>query len=176
MKKLFLVFIIFLSGCVTYSDTPYQPYQPYMLGLKPSGGYSSLQLDEASFLVSFSGNGYTLPATAALYALLRAAELTTENGFKYFIVAGDKNESSLSTYTSPSQSHTMITPDYATGGYFANSWSYGGQTEIVSRPSTTLTILCFKDRPNAYVLDAEITAKSIREKYKLNKEGSKQPK
>ncbi len=166
-----VLFALLISSCAT--GTPYQPYQPYSLYGRPSGGYSEIPLDKNVFLVSFSGNGYTLEVTATIFALLRSAEVALDKGFKYFVVLESKSSLSQSTYNIPSQSYTTITPNYA-GGFYANTTTYGGGTGIVSRPTTMLTILCFKEKPDAVAFDAEMTAKQIRETYKLNT--PKQPK
>ncbi len=72
-----------LSGCAT-------AYQRESF----TGGYSQTQLGDNIFQVSFKGNGCTSEDRASDYTLLRSAEITLENGFKYFtIVESEKNPS-----------------------------------------------------------------------------------
>ena len=77
-KQILVIFSLFLlSGCV--AATPYQP-----MGFR--GGYSDSQLQNDKFQVSFSGNMKLTQAKARQYALRRAAEVTLNNGFDYFMV------------------------------------------------------------------------------------------
>ena len=76
------------------TSTPYQP-----MGFK--GGYENTQLDKNVFEVTFSGNGLTSRQRVRDFAMLRSAELTIQNGYKYFI---STNENTSSTQ------HTVVTP------------------------------------------------------------------
>jgi len=75
-----IVLAIFLTGCAT-------SYGP----LGPRGGYSETRLSEDEFLVSFRGNPLLAPEKAREYCLIRCAELTLENGGKYFIIWADSS-------------------------------------------------------------------------------------
>lgn len=77
-----VVLVVALAGCAT-------PYQAG--GIR--GGYSEMRLSERSFRVAFQGNGFTGEETAQRYALIRAAELATANGFAGFQLAGDRTTS-----------------------------------------------------------------------------------
>lgn len=119
--------------------TPYQ-----RTGL--AGGYSEAQLDENVFRVSFAGNGYTGRERAVEFTLLRSAELTLENGFLYFAIIEADKHTSYSTHTSSS--------------------SQGSTTHIISKPSSSNTIVCFKEKPETvFVYNAKFIYKSISEKY-----------
>jgi hypothetical protein len=60
---------------------------PYQAATTSGGhGYSERQLDADQYRIGFDGNGITTRQTVDLYLLYRAAELTQENGFDYFIV------------------------------------------------------------------------------------------
>jgi len=157
-----LILLVLLAGCAT-------SYQPKSF----SGGYSETRLGEDIFQISFTGNGYTNQERATDFSLLRSAEITLENGFRYFVIVNSEKDSSLSSYTSPSTSHTTATA-YGSGRYaYGNSTTttYDGDTYFVSKPSSTNTILCFKEKPTigALVLEAEFVANSIRGKYGLTK-------
>jgi hypothetical protein len=137
------------------------------------GGYSETQLGENIFRVSFRGNGFTREERASDFNLLRSAEVSLENGFRYFIIVESDKSSSLSTYTTPMTSHTRVhvnvSGNYATGS--ATTYSDGGETYLISKPRAANTILCFKEKPEASVIifDAEFVKKSIRHKYRLFK-------
>jgi hypothetical protein len=152
------IMIALLSGCAT-------TYQPSSF----SGGFSETRLGEDTFQVSFRGNGYTSTERASDFSLLRSAELTLQNGFRYFIVVDSKESSKLDTYTTPTTSHTTGNA-YGYGNYaYGNSTTttYGGETYAISKPRATNTIVCFKEKPqvNGLVFEAEYVLKSIKGKY-----------
>jgi hypothetical protein len=75
----FLVFIsaALIAGCAT----PYQP-MGYL------GGYREIRMAADIYRVMFFGNGYTNSELAAEYALRRCADLTQQNGYRYFGILG----------------------------------------------------------------------------------------
>ncbi len=138
---------IILMGCAT-------SYQK--MGF--SGGFDEIQLAENVWKVHFAGNGYTGRNRAEEMTLLRSADLTTQNGYRFFILASSNSANEYSTYTTPTTSTTTASA-YGSGGYVygtANTTTYGGQTHIVSKPSTTNTVVMFKEKPhvNGVVYDA----------------------
>jgi hypothetical protein len=134
-----------------------------------TGGFDETRLGENVFRVSFKGNGYTRAERATDFALLRSAEVATENGFRYFILVESERASSESTYTSPTHTYTTgRARRYGNTTYgSATTTTYGGETETISKPSTTNTIMCFKDKPEAsgIIFDAEFVKKSLKDKY-----------
>jgi len=114
-----------LAACAT-------PYQPR--GAR--GGFSETQLDRNVFQVTFRGNGYTSGERAADFTLLRSAELTLANGFNYFIIAEKAARTSLSTYTTPTQSYTTSTATVVGNTAYGQSTTttYGGQTYLIRKP------------------------------------------
>jgi hypothetical protein len=70
-----------LSACA--SATPYQAATP------EAGryGYVERRIENNRFSLSFRGNSLTERDTVESYLLFRAAELTLENGYDYFIVS-----------------------------------------------------------------------------------------
>lgn len=66
-----------LSACAT--ATPYAPASP-----DSRFGYAEQRVDNDRYRVSFSGNSVTSREQVEMSLLLRAAELTTENGFDWF--------------------------------------------------------------------------------------------
>lgn len=73
-----------LAACAR--PTPYQ-------AAEDSGGhgYVEQRTGEDQYRIGFNGNGITTRKTVDLYLLYRAAELTQDRGFDYFIV-GDRKE------------------------------------------------------------------------------------
>ncbi|MEM8951241.1 MAG: hypothetical protein AAGA21_02145 [Pseudomonadota bacterium] len=65
---------------------------PYVAAADAGGfGYTQEETGQDQYLISFNGNGITTRKTVDLYLLYRAAELTEDKGFDYFIV-GDRQE------------------------------------------------------------------------------------
>jgi len=162
MKKLIfaLAIILFISGCATkYQTTGF------------SGGYSETRLDENVFIVSFRGNGFTSRERASDFNLLRSAELSLEHGFNYFIITNSEKYTSYSKYTSATHSTTNFNGQ-TTGNNFsgtANTTTTGGETYNIAKPSTSNTIVCFKEKPNfnGIVYNAKYISKSIKDKYDI---------
>jgi uncharacterized protein (UPF0333 family) len=135
-----------------------------------SGGYSETQLDENVFKVSFRGNGYTGKERVADFTLLRSAELTMQSGYKYFVIVDSNSSTKNSTYTTPTTSHTTANV-YGSGNYAygnATTTTSGGQTYNISKPSSSNTIVCFKEKPkNGFSYNAEFIFKNITKKYDI---------
>ena len=80
MKNAILFLIcLFVTGCAT----------SYHKAGFTGRGYQDEQLQADEFQVSFAGNSKLSQAKARQYALRRAAELTIEQGFDYFIVTNE---------------------------------------------------------------------------------------
>ena len=62
----------------------------------PSGGYSDTKLGDRIYQVRFRGNGYTHNDRVSALILRRAAELTLENGFRFFTLSGQQTQTSHS--------------------------------------------------------------------------------
>ena len=164
MKHLSLIILVlaFLQGCATgYQSNGF------------SGGYSETQLDENVFKVTFRGNGYTSRERASDFTLLRSAELTLQAGYKYFSIVDANSYTSNSTYTTPTTSYTN-TNVYGSGNYAfgnATTTTYGGQTYNISKPSSSNTIVCFKEKPaNVFSYNADFIYKNITKKYGIQPE------
>lgn len=74
-----------LSACAT--ATPYQPAAanaPY--------GFQEQRIEANRVRITFSGNSLTDRDTVETYLLYRAAEVTLENGYDYFVVANRDTE------------------------------------------------------------------------------------
>ncbi len=153
-----MLVVVFLSqGCATsYQSSGF------------SGGYSETQLDENVFNVSFRGNGYTGRERVADFTLLRSAELTLENGYQYFAIINANSHTSNSAYTTPTTSYTTGSA-YGTGNYAygsATTTITGGQTYNISKPSSSNTIVLFKEKPaSVFTYNAKFIYKNIRKKY-----------
>lgn len=145
-----------LASC----STPYQPYS-YFGG----GGYKDVQLAENVFKVTVEANGYTSSSKATDLALLRSADLALQNGFKYFIVGSTEDHSYSTSYTTPQTTNVNVT-SFGNQAY-GTAQTYGGQTYNISFPTPSMTITCFKKKPNfqGTVYNAEMVSKSLRSQY-----------
>jgi hypothetical protein len=77
LPVLMLFALVMLAGCAT-------PYGPHQL----VGGYSHVRIQNDVFRIVFDGNAYIHKSAVDYYALVRAAELTVQNGREYFRVLG----------------------------------------------------------------------------------------
>lgn len=66
-----------LAGCAT-------PYEPTGV----MGGFEEVRVSANSYRISVQGNGYTTPERAEQIMMLRAAELTLQNGYTHYVVQG----------------------------------------------------------------------------------------
>ncbi len=91
-----LALTILLVSCAT-------PYQP--LGL--TGGYSEAGFDETTYEIAFKANAFTSPDEVQRYILFRAAELTSQAGFDYFVITDAKDSSRVAQQTTPATATTQ---------------------------------------------------------------------
>jgi hypothetical protein len=171
MKKVCLATLLMISaGCAT--DYKSQSFR---------GGFSETRLDENLFTVRFVGNAYTAPDRASDFCLLRCAELALANGYPYFIVIDASNYSKESTYTTPVTAHTTGSANtFGTATTHGNQTTYmgmttgeatttvyGGQTYVLSKPRSSNTIVCFKEKPSegGFAFNAAFLVDSLKGKY-----------
>jgi len=146
-----------LAGCAT-------PYQ--RTGF--TGGFSETRLQENAFSVSFRGNGYTSRERSTDFAMLRCAELTLENGFKFFVIADSAQDTKTGYYNTGGSSHTYGTVNtFGNTSYGSfNTYHSGSRTIPIHKPRSSYTIFCLQEKPEgAMAFDATFLANSIRQKY-----------
>lgn len=68
------------------------PYQAQSASSAIRGGYAEEELSPGHYRVSFSGNSYTSRETVESYMLYRAAELTLNRGFDWFVTVDRETE------------------------------------------------------------------------------------
>lgn len=141
MKK--IIFTICTFALLAACATPYKQAKK-----ETSNGYFDSKLQEGMYEVLFSGNENTSFGKANNFALLRAAEVSLENGYKSFEIVRQAQD-----YTEKeSDSGIKI---------------FGGTlTDIVkSEPKITLVIRCSKGTDLPY--KAQELKTNLRAKYKL---------
>nr|WP_231568063.1 hypothetical protein [Sphingobium herbicidovorans] len=104
-----------LTACTTAT-----PYQPLSQGRTASGGYYDEQVEANRFRVTFAGNSMTSRDTVERYLLYRAAELTRQRGYDWFVMADRGTER---------KSRTYVDRPFGPGlyGYWGPSWRYYGR-------------------------------------------------
>jgi hypothetical protein len=99
------------------------------------GGYREIQLSSNTYRVMFFGNGYTNAELALEYTLRRCAELTQQNGYRYFGILAVNDFSEQRSWNIPGSAYT-------TGSLSVNSFgntafgTYNQQTFIT--PAQTI--------------------------------------
>lgn len=163
MKKVIAVVLLcaFISGCAT----PYKK-SGFM------GGYSDTKIQDDIFKVKFKGNAFIGRDEVADFALLRCAELTLNNEYKYFIVLDEESYAKTGTFTTPVTSQTTgQVQAYGSSGTYQGQTTYsGGQTYSMRKPRTSMMIKCFKEKPDdiqALIYDAEQVQANLKESYKI---------
>jgi hypothetical protein len=124
MKRLLvtLAAVTALGGAMAACETA-TPYQPNVPGNAQSGGYSEYRVAADRFRITFAGNGLTSRETVERYLLYRAAELTVNQGYDWFMTADRHTDRQTSTYVDPFYSSGFG----ATYGYgWRPYWRYHG--------------------------------------------------
>ena len=85
--------LAFLSACATQS--PYQPAEK-----RGAEGYTETKLTDNRYRVTFTGNASTPSETVKDYALLRAAEVTLQNGYDWFRLVNSDIDKKVRSTTS----------------------------------------------------------------------------
>lgn len=122
MKRIIFASLLFLTGCalIPHYPTPYQP-------LSQNGGYSEVKLNQDTYSIMFKGNFYTPRDTVAKYVVYRAAQITKENGYKYFIGISSSEQPTTDIKQRPT---TIINNGYSSfggnGSFYGNSYGWQG--------------------------------------------------
>lgn len=111
-----------LTACA--STGPY--YQPIEAGRAWQGGYQETRLGEDRFEVSFVGNRLTSREQVETYLLYRAAELTVQQGYDWFVIEQQGMEHTIEreAWVDPRYS-PWFARDY---GSWRPYWRYYGPT------------------------------------------------
>jgi len=113
---------LLVAGCAT--ETPYRPATGS--GFNRTG-FSERQVEANRFLVNFAGNTVTDRDTVERYLLFRAAELTLQNGFDYFVTVDRQTDRQARTYSTPGAGFGPGWGYGGWGGYWGPSWRFYGR-------------------------------------------------
>ena len=149
MKKLIclLIMVMLVSGCnAMYWYCRYQPTDIW------GCGYKVAKIQDNIYSISFTGSQNDNFQRIKDFALLRSADTTVENDYKYFVIMEDD----------------LTGTSYGTTGQI----NPGGTVSVVTqqRNTVTYTIQCFKKKPQdtkAIVYDAEQISANLRKTYKI---------
>lgn len=153
---------LFLAGCTTsYQEVGF------------SGGYDELKIADNLYKVSFSGNGYTSGKRVEDFAMLRSAELTIQNGFKYFIFLDGETEYMSQTQVSPVYTDTNATINtYGNSAQLnARSTTHGGNVNTITKAKRENTVMMFNERPDGIlVYEAKSIWEQLSQRYDIKTE------
>ncbi len=139
-KIIFSVFFLVLGGCATGYHA-----------LNFNGGYSEIMMNPDAFCVTYHGNQHTSSVDATRYVLLRASELTLQQGYRYFSIVSWTDQTSSSPY-----SRTCVDTKVSENthkdwrdGSIAVKESTSSSTYLgtIVKPGAMITVKCFHDKP-----------------------------
>lgn len=107
---------LLVAACAT--PTPYRPATGSGFART---GFSEQQVEPDRFLVTFAGNSVTERETVERYLLFRAAELTLQRGYDYFVTVQRDTDRQTRTYSTPGFGYGGFGP------YWGPAWSFYGR-------------------------------------------------
>ena len=158
MRVIALLTILFISGCAL--NTQYQA-QGF------SGGYVDTQLNENTWRVVVNGNGFTKSNTVGDYALLRASELTLDNGYRYFIV-GSSSQDKESNMVKWGGNSSRTTGQINNNGTFSsNTYNTSPTYSNVTKYENEIIFMMINEgeQGDMFAYDAQLIFDSLSAKY-----------
>jgi hypothetical protein len=160
---------VLLAACAT--STPYGP----ATGNNPYG-FTDQKIEDNRFRIVFRGNSSTTREAVETFLLYRAAELTVESGFDYFIVSEQDTEANKRYSAAPPNPAFYGRYYYGYGPYccafpyYAYGWGWGSPYDDYSmREYTRYTAIAFitmhkgsKPADNPQAFDARSVMDNLR--------------
>jgi hypothetical protein len=146
-------FFLALSALVLAACASVTPYQP---AAQPGAyGFTERRIENNRYAITFSGNSLTERETVESYLLYRAAELTLQQGFDYFVVAQRATDGRSSLVPYGGSGHLGFRPDYywyapryGWRSYYDPFWNDTTYREV-TRYQATAEIALFKGQKPA---------------------------
>lgn len=113
---------LLVAGCAT--ETTYHP--AVGRGFDRTG-FSDHQIEPDRYAVTFAGNTVTSRETVEKYLLFRAAQLTLERGYDYFVMANRDTDRQQQIYSTPGFGGYGGYNGFGFGGFWGPSWRYYGR-------------------------------------------------
>jgi hypothetical protein len=135
-------------GACSYGPTPYQAATN-----STDGGYTERRVEADRFRVSFRGNSLTDRETVETYLLLRAAELTVDNGYDHFVIARrdtdrERTVSRDMGYPQSRLSYVYFHPRYGWIGSYDTFWTPATYREATRYEASAEILLGKGGKPN----------------------------
>jgi len=135
---------ILLVGCAT--STPYGPTDGRF-------GYSEQRIEQDRYRVTFSGNSSTTREMVESFLLYRAAELTVQEGYDYFIVTAQDTDSSSRYYSQPTLfgSYTYGVSQHHSFPYYAYGFGWSSDidtTEVRRYEAVAFIVMRHGEKPD----------------------------
>lgn len=159
MKMAGLLFLLLLSGCVT-APVAYRPAKDAQ-----SEGYFDTKIQDGVYSIQFRGKPETNMQRIMDFALLRAAERASADGYRYFTVLTEKSDSKTVTDSMPEQE-----PVGCIGRHCFPTFYTVWETYSYKIPGIYFMVQAYKEKPanvNATVFDAEQVKENVRKQYGL---------
>ncbi|MFZ3192939.1 MAG: hypothetical protein WA154_07020 [Moraxellaceae bacterium] len=156
------------------------------------GQFEDFQLNDELYRVRYVGNGYTSQSEAEQIALVQAARITVQNGYRYFSVVEDGSVSRVVPQQRPWNAGLGVYGGYGSGYYYPYSHPnmYGGgwylhdrfqsayfsNWDFMDRVQVNYTIAVTKTKSRQQTqFDAQTILRSLGTRYRLNPDGSEIP-
>lgn len=164
MKKVIsLAFVLILAGC-SIGRSYHNSDNMWKLG------YTDTQLNERVYRVSYAG--YSIPQSECDdFAIMRAAEIAKEKGYKYFRIMTEKHSSQSQSFYIPGSTYTTGTVSGYGNTAQVNARSYStGFMGMANYPVSTITIEMLKEKDDlSGTFDAEMIWSSLAKKNGVSK-------
>jgi hypothetical protein len=141
-RELFLTLVVGLGLAACATSTPYQPAD------RGGYGFSDQRIEETKYRITFRGNSSTSRETVENSLLYRAAELTVEKGYDYFVVIESDTEANkrYSTTADPAffgRYYYGYPGRYYGFPYYAYGFGWGYPYESYTREYTRYSAVAF---------------------------------
>ena len=156
--------LVGLAACAT--PTPFEPAD------SAGYGFADQRIEKNRYRVSFRGNSLTTKEQVETALLLRAAQVTLENGYDHFVIVSDDTETETRTRVTNLGPRYGFYPYYGFGAfpYYAVGypWGPGFNDDVTIRESQRYTAVAYivmgfgaKPQDNLAAYDAREVQKNL---------------
>lgn len=161
LRAVTIACLLLSGGCTTY--------QPDGL----TGGFRETRLDENVWEVFFGGNAFADEQKVRDFAMLRAAEITLEHGYQYFVVLDEADWNKVVTTRSSGTAHTNYSGTVSNGHVSGSATTTydPSSTNTFEKPRSRRVIMAFEEKPEGFAsYSATYIKDSISESYDIDLE------